>query len=92
MKRITVSIDDEMYACLVDYAEQASKEDILRLSVSRAIRQLITIELSRLSYYPMAQKKKEALHTRNLIRDRERQKINDRNDPFILMQQQIVAR
>jgi hypothetical protein len=90
-------MDDEIYACLIDYSLENSKQDISPLSVSKTIRRLLTSELTRLNYYPMAQKKKEELQLRSLIRERESKKVNERNDPFLLMmqqrqQQEIVAR
>jgi predicted CopG family antitoxin len=52
MKRITITIDDEIYTSLVDYAAQTCKEDLTRLSVSRAIRKLLANRLEELNYLP----------------------------------------
>lgn len=70
MKRITVSLDDEIYASLVDYAADACKQDLSRLSISKAMRKLLASELGRLNYYPMTQKKQQELHIRDIIRQR----------------------
>jgi predicted CopG family antitoxin len=50
MKRITITIDDEIYTSLVDYAAETCKEDLTRLSVSRAIRKLLASRLEELRY------------------------------------------
>jgi predicted CopG family antitoxin len=52
MKRITITIDDDIYTSLVDYAAETCKEDLTRLSVSRAIRKLLANRLEELSYLP----------------------------------------
>jgi hypothetical protein len=74
---------------LIDYAQQISKQDISPLSLSRTIRQLLASELTGLNYYPIEQKKKQKMLLRSLMEEREGNKINDGNDPFALMQQEI---
>jgi predicted CopG family antitoxin len=59
MKRITISIDDDIYASLIDYAADSCKEELSRLSVSRSIRKLLATRLEELDYYPVSQEKKK---------------------------------
>lgn len=77
MKRITVSLDDEIYASLVDYVAEVCKQDLSRLSISRALRKLLASELQRLNYYPMTEKRKQELHNRHIIQERARQQVVD---------------
>jgi len=95
MKRVTISIDNDIYSSLMEYARETSKQDISPVSVSRTIRQLITNELTRLNYYPMTQKKKEELQLRSLIQERRTKEVNEGKDTFLLMMQkreEIVAK
>ena len=68
MKRITISIDDQIYASLVDYAADTCKEDLARLSVSRVIRKILANRLEELNYYPMPVKKEQELQPRQILR------------------------
>jgi predicted CopG family antitoxin len=52
MKRITITLDDDMYASLIDYAADTSKQDLTRLSVSKAIRKLVKNKLAEMNYFP----------------------------------------
>lgn len=72
MKRITISLDDELYVSLVDYAADKSKEDLIRLSVSKAIRRLLASELAKLNYFPMDAKRLQQLQLRETMRQREK--------------------
>ena len=69
MKRITITLDDDIYASLVDYAADTSKEDLARLSVSRAIRKILANKLGEMNYYPIPTKRQEEIH--NIIQQRE---------------------
>ncbi len=72
MKRITISIDDEVYASLVDYAADTCKEDLARLSLSRAIRKLLAKQLGELNYYPMHANRQQSMHLQQMLRSREK--------------------
>jgi histidinol dehydrogenase len=49
LRRITILIEDQTYASLMDYASKMSKEDLRRLSVSRAVRKILADELAKAS-------------------------------------------
>jgi predicted CopG family antitoxin len=72
MKRITISIDDEIYASLVDYAADTCKEDLARLSLSRAIRKLLAKALGELNYYPMHANRQQEMRLQQILRSREK--------------------
>jgi predicted CopG family antitoxin len=72
MKRITISIDDEIYASLVDYAADTCKEDLARLSLSRAIRKLLSKQLAELNYYPMHANRQQEIRLQQIMRSREK--------------------
>ncbi len=72
MKRITISIDDEIYASLVDYAADTCKEDLARLSLSRAIRKLLAAQLGQLNYYPMHATRAHEMRLQQILRSREK--------------------
>ncbi len=91
MKRITISLDDEIYASLIDYAAEACKEDLSRLSLSRAMRLLLANELQRLNYYPMSEKRKQELNNRRIVRERAQQHIME-TDPFTFMQEKMIIK
>lgn len=59
MRRITISIDDEVYSGVIDYAADNSKDDLVRFSMSRAIRKLLADRLQELEYYPSKGKRKQ---------------------------------
>jgi hypothetical protein len=50
MKRITISMSDELYGDLLDYAADQSKKNVRRLSMGEAVRTLISIPLKELGY------------------------------------------
>jgi hypothetical protein len=87
MKRITVSLDDDIYSSLIDYAADSSKQDLARLSISKILRDILASQLGQLNYYPMSEKRRHELHVRKLIRERaQRQLIQE--DPFSIMQEE----
>jgi len=55
MKRITISLDDRLYYSLVDYAADGSKRHMSRLSVSKAIRDLLSAQLSQMGYHTVSE-------------------------------------
>lgn len=50
MKRITISLSDELYRNLLDYAADQSKRNVKRLSLGEAVRTLISIQLDGFGY------------------------------------------
>ena len=91
MKRITISLDDDIYSSLIDYAAEVCKEDLSRLSVSRAMRSLLATELQRLNYFPMSEKRKQELNNRRIIRERAEQHIME-TDPFAIVEEKIIIK
>ena len=59
MRRITISIDDEVYSSVIDYAADNSKDRLARFSMSRAIRNLLADRLRELDYYPSKGKERQ---------------------------------
>jgi predicted CopG family antitoxin len=72
MKRITISLDDDIYASLIDYAADACKEDLARLSLSRAIRKLLAKRLEELNYFPMEPKRQQEMQVQQIMHSREK--------------------
>lgn len=56
MKRITISIDDDIYTSLVEYAKDSSKDELEPYSTSRVVRRLLANKLKELGYYPLTKK------------------------------------
>jgi len=50
MKRLTISMDDDLYRSLLEYAADQSKRNIRRLSLGEAVRTLISIQLEGYGY------------------------------------------
>jgi hypothetical protein len=89
MKRITVSLDDEIYASLVDYAAESCKQDLTRLSISKVMRDILANQLGQLNYYPMSDKRKHELQVRQIIRERAAQQLLQ-EDPFPIIQERML--
>ena len=47
MKRITITMDEEMYIRLLDYSLQRSKAELRSVSVSEAVRELLQARMGR---------------------------------------------
>ena len=47
MKRITITMDEEMYIRLLDYSLQRSKAELRNVSVSEAVRELLELQIGR---------------------------------------------
>ena len=56
MKRVTIALDDEVHASLVDYARDRSKNDLSPFNLSSAVRKLLAEKLGELGYFPLADK------------------------------------
>jgi hypothetical protein len=52
VRRITISLDDEVYLSLVDYAASEARTDMSRLSISRTMQKIMQEKLGKLNYYP----------------------------------------
>jgi hypothetical protein len=50
MKRLTISMDDDLYRSLLEYAADQSKRNVRRLSLGEAVRTLISIQLEGYGY------------------------------------------
>jgi hypothetical protein len=54
VKRVTLSLYDEIYSCLVDYAKDSSKNDLTRFNVSKATRKLLQMKFGIARLLPKA--------------------------------------
>jgi predicted transcriptional regulator len=52
LKRITITLDDEIHTSLTDYARDRSKQDFSRSNLSSAVRKLLAEKLEELGYFP----------------------------------------
>jgi hypothetical protein len=59
MRKVTISIADDIYAALVDFVANTSKEDLTRLSISKALREILVNQLGQLKYYPPTANEKQ---------------------------------
>ncbi len=50
MKRLTIAMSDDLYARLLGYAADQSKEQLKRLSLGETMRTLVTARLDELGY------------------------------------------
>jgi metal-responsive CopG/Arc/MetJ family transcriptional regulator len=48
MKRITITLDEDMYIKLLDYSLERSKAEFRNVSMSEAIRELLAMQLRRM--------------------------------------------
>ena len=48
MKRITITLDEDMYIRLLDYSLERSKAEFRNVSTSEAIRELLAMQLRRM--------------------------------------------
>ena len=48
MKRITITMDEEMYLRLLDYSLQRSKAELRNVSISEAVRELLEMQMKRM--------------------------------------------
>ena len=48
MKRITITLDEDMYIRLLDYSVDRSKAEFRNVSTSEAIRELLAMQLRRM--------------------------------------------
>ena len=58
MKRITITIDEEMYIRLLDYSLQRSKAELRNVSVSEVVRELLQARMGRTGNGLKTRKKK----------------------------------
>jgi hypothetical protein len=52
MKRITITLDEEMYISLLDYSLERSKAELRNVSTSEAVRELLSVQLRRMGKSP----------------------------------------
>lgn len=71
MKRITISLDDEILESLTQCAKDKSKEDLTRSSVSRVVRAFLARDLAELGYYPFANNEEERENPKMPTRENE---------------------
>ena len=48
MKRITITLDEEMYLKLLDYSLERSKAELRNFSTSEAVRELLEMQMRRM--------------------------------------------
>jgi len=48
MKRITITLDEEMYLRLLDYSLERSKAELRNFSTSEAVRELLEMQMRRM--------------------------------------------
>ena len=48
MKRITITLDEEMYLMLLDYSLERSKAELRNFSTSEAVRELLEMQMRRM--------------------------------------------
>jgi hypothetical protein len=48
MKRITITLDEEMYLRLLEYSLERSKAELRNVSTSEAVRELLAMQLRRM--------------------------------------------
>jgi predicted transcriptional regulator len=61
MKRITIVLDDEIHARLIDYARVRSRQNFLPSNLSSAVRKLLAERLGELGYYTLVDNKKTTM-------------------------------
>ena len=76
MRRITICLDDEIYLSLIDYAARQASSDLVRLSISRAMRKIIHEKLGEMSLYPP----KSLERLQRLVKTREKLTIQSGGD------------
>ena len=90
MKRITISLDDEIYTSLIDYAADTCKQDLSRLSISKVLRDILASQLGQLNYYPMSDKRRHELSVRKLIRERAQQQVLQKDPFYSIVQEKML--
>ena len=48
MKRITITLDEDMYVKLLDYSLERSKAELRNFSISEAVRELLEMQMRRM--------------------------------------------
>ena len=48
MKRITITLDEDMYLMLLDYSLERSKSELRNFSTSEAVRELLEMQMRRM--------------------------------------------
>jgi hypothetical protein len=76
MRRITICLEEEIYMSLVDYAARQASSDLVRLSISRAMRKIVQERLGELDMYPP----KSLQRLQRLIKTREKLSIQPSSD------------
>ena len=51
MKRITITLDEDMYLRLLDYSLERSKAELRSFSTSEAVRELLEMQMRRMGKY-----------------------------------------
>jgi hypothetical protein len=52
MKRITITLDEEMYLKLLSYSHERSKAELRNFSTSEAVRELLEMQMRRMGKLP----------------------------------------
>ncbi len=52
MKRITITLDEDMYLRLLDYSLERSKAELRNFSTSEAVRELLEMQMRRMGKTP----------------------------------------
>jgi len=57
MKRITITLDEDMYLRLLDYSLERSKAELRNFSTSEAVRELLEMQMRRMGKFSRKQPK-----------------------------------
>ncbi len=68
MKRITITLKEEMYLKLLDYSLYRSKAELRNFSISETIRELLAMQMRRFGKTPTASTKEVASRAADLGR------------------------
>jgi hypothetical protein len=82
MRRITICLEEEIYMSLVDYAAREASSELVRLSISRAMRKIVQERLGELNLYPP----QSIERLQRLLKKRERLSISTDNGQFPVQQ------
>jgi hypothetical protein len=78
MRRITICLEEEIYMSLVDYAAREASSELMRLSISRAMRKIVQERLGELNLYPP----QSIERLQRLLKKRERLSVQPESDSF----------
>ncbi len=54
MKRVTITLEEDMYLKLLDYSRDRSKAELRNFSISETIRELLAMQMRRIGKTPTA--------------------------------------